>query len=69
MADDDEEDKEEPGLRRACTLQPVTLQRLQRMKKTKLWGGTVSKVMTSLIEEGIRNALRDELLKPDDEMS
>lgn len=66
-ADDDPEDeREEPGIRRACTLQPKTLDRLRKIKNGRWYGGTVSKVMTAFIEAGIRQARAEGMLGPDD---
>ena len=55
-----------PGVRQACTLDPIMLERLRKLAKGKWFGRSVPKVMVTLIENGIREARRDGYLTLDD---
>ena len=56
MAADEEDEGDEKGVRKYCTLYPVTIRRLEVLAKTKWYGPTVPKVIAGLIEEGLRSA-------------
>ena len=60
MADAEDEDRPIPTKRRACTLAVATIERLERLKGTH--GTTVAGVMTTLIEAGIREAMKEGFL-------
>jgi hypothetical protein len=67
MADDDK-----PGSgskREQCTLDLMTLRYLDALSKKGTHGRGVSKVMTTLIEQGVRQAILDGFIKqfPDEE--
>ena len=59
MADDEavpDEEEEEPNLRRYCTLSVKTIERLEKLKKRGTHGTSVPKIMTMMIEAGVREA-------------
>ena len=55
MSDDNEDDAGTE--RRSCTLAAVTIRRLERLAKLGTHGTSVPKVMSNLIEAGIREAI------------
>ena len=61
-----ESEEEPPGKRKYCTLSPVAIRRLERLAKGGSHGSSVPRVMTSLIEEGIRLARKDSFLTQKD---
>ncbi len=65
MADPEDID-ESPTERKPCTLSALTIQRLNKLAKKGHYGTSVPKVMSNLIEEGIRRAIKDGFLKHDD---
>ena len=65
MANDDE-DNDPPNERRYCTLSPITVRRLQLLAKRGTHGTSVPKVMTTMIEQGIRDAIEKDYLKIED---
>ncbi len=69
MADDKitpEEEEEEPNVRRYCTLSVKTIDRLKKLKKKGSHGTSVPKIMTSMIEAGVRAAYKDGYLTDED---
>ena len=55
---------EEPNTdRKSCTLAMVTIRYLEALSKKGTHGTGVSKVMTTLIEQGIRQAIREGFIK------
>ena len=65
MAD---EPKPDPGTdRKCCTLAAETITYLERLSKKGTHGKSVSKVMTTLIEQGVRQAIREKFIKQIDE--
>lgn len=62
----DEAEPEPKTERRACTLSVATLGYLEKLAKRGTHGSSVPKVMTSLIEEGIRQAIRERFISADD---
>ena len=57
MADDPtarEDEEDEPNVRRYCTLSVKTIDRLRKLKKRGTHGTSVAKIMTSMIEAGVR---------------
>ena len=61
---DDEE--EEPNKRRYCTLSLKTIERLQKLKKRGAHGTSIPKIMTSMIEAGVRDAHKTGYLTDED---
>lgn len=59
----DDEDDSSDAVRKTCTLSGITYKRLEQLAVTGLWGTRPTQVMTALIEAGIRNAIKDGLLK------
>ena len=57
-----DEEPSESGKQMKCTLAPMTIRYLQALSKRGMHGKGVSKVMRSLIEEGIRQAVRDKFI-------
>lgn len=55
MADDTDYDGSTE--RRTCTLAAITIRRLERLARLGTHGTSVSKVMSSLIDMGIREAI------------
>ncbi len=49
--------------RKACTLSVVTVRYLEALMKTGTHGTSVSKVMTTLIEQGVRQAIREGFIR------
>ena len=43
-----------------------TWRRLEKLAGTGYWGSKASQVMTSLVEAGVRQAIKDGFLKPED---
>jgi hypothetical protein len=71
MADRDdlapsEEEEEEPNVRRYCTLSVKSIDRLRKLKKRATHGTSVPKIMTFMIEAGIRQAHKDGYLSDED---
>ena len=70
MADDDtkpeEEEEEEPNVRRYCTLSVKTIGRLRILKRRSTHGTSVPKIMSAMIENGVRQAHKDGYLTDDD---
>jgi hypothetical protein len=70
MADDvaepEDEDEEEPNVRRYCTLSVKTVDRLKKLKRKGTHGTSVPKIMTTMIEEGVRRAHKDGYLSDED---
>jgi hypothetical protein len=62
----DDDDKDEPGARRYCTLGNKTIARLRKLKKRGTHGSSIPKIMTALIEAGIRDAHKAGYLTDDD---
>ena len=65
------ETKPEPSTdRKSCTLSRVTIRYLDALSRKGTHGTSVPKVMTALIEEGVRRAIREGFIKQftDDEM-
>jgi len=61
------DDKEPPPVRKNCTLAAATVRYLEKLKRRGTHGSSVPKVMTHLIEEGVRQAIRDGFIKQDDD--
>lgn len=62
------EDKSEAGTeRKACTLTVETIAYLERLSRKGTHGKGISKVMTTLIEQGVRNAIREGFIKQTDD--
>ena len=60
MADDI---KPEPGTdRKSCTLTVQTIAYLEQLSKKGTHGKGVTKVMTTLIEQGVRRAIREDFI-------
>ena len=64
MADDDLDEDVEVGAdgkrpRKTCTLSPRTIRYLEKLAEVGTHGSKVALVMTRLIEEGVRQAIRD----------
>jgi len=53
----DDTDEEGSTERRTCTLAAVTIRRLERLARLGTHGPSVSKVMSNLIDAGIRDAI------------
>ena len=69
MADDEttpEEEEEEPNVRRYCTLSVKTVDRLRKLKKKSTHGTSVPKIMTAMIETGVREAHKAGYLTDED---
>lgn len=66
VSNSDDEESEEPGRRRYCTLSIKTLERLQRLKVRSTHGRSVPAIMTGMIEAGIRAAHKDGYLTDED---
>ena len=49
--------------RRSCTLALATIQYLERLSTKGTHGTSVPKVMTTLIEQGVRLAIREKFIK------
>jgi hypothetical protein len=65
-----EDDKSESNTeRKQCTLSLATIRYLEKLAKKGTHGTSVPKVMTSLIEEGIRQAIKDRFIKHEDDDS
>ena len=62
----DEEEEEEPNQRRYCTLSVKTIERLRKLKKKGTHGTSVPKIMTTMIEVGVRRAHKDGYLTDED---
>jgi hypothetical protein len=59
-----DEGKPDPGTdRKACTLAIETIRYLEALAKKGTHGSGVSKVMTTLIEQGVRQAIREGFIK------
>jgi hypothetical protein len=65
MAGEDE-DAEKPT-RKKCTLSLATLRYLEALAKKGTHGSSVPKVMTTLIEQGVRRAIREDFIKKFDD--
>jgi hypothetical protein len=57
------EESSDSGKQMKCTLQAMTIRYLEALSKRGTHGKGVSKVMTALIEEGIRQAIRDKFIQ------
>ena len=70
MADNEalpeEEEEEEPNVRRYCTLSVKTINRLRKLKKRATHGTSVPKIMTTMIETGVWQAHKDGYLTDED---
>jgi hypothetical protein len=69
MADDKivtEEEEEEPNVRRYCTLSVRTVERLTKLRKKSTHGTSVPKIMTAMIEAGVREAHKAGYLTDED---
>lgn len=68
MADDvaSDDEKDEPTTRRYCTLSLKTLERLRKLKKRGAHGTSVPRIMTAMIEAGVRSAHKDGYLTDED---
>jgi hypothetical protein len=53
--------------RRSCTLAFLTIRRLERLAKLATHGTSVPKVMTNLIEAGIRTAINEGYIRLEDD--
>ncbi len=63
-----EDDTAEPRTeRRPCTLAAETIRYLEALSKKGTHGRGVSKVMTTLIEQGVRRAIREGFIKQFDD--
>jgi hypothetical protein len=60
---DEEEASDPANERKYCTLAPITIRRLKILAKKGTHGTSVPKVMSSLIEEGVRTAIKEGFLK------
>ncbi len=61
---DPAESKSDPGTeRKPCTLALETIRYLEALSKKGTHGRGVSKVMTTLIEQGVRQAIREGFIK------
>jgi hypothetical protein len=69
MAHEDKEKAEPETERRTCTLSTRTVRYLEKLSKKGTHGRDVPKVMTSLIEEGVRQAIREGFIKAEEEES
>jgi hypothetical protein len=59
-----EDDAGPPGTKRVpCTLSLATIRYLEALSKKGTHGKGVSKVMTTLIEEGVRRAILDRFIQ------
>jgi hypothetical protein len=61
-----DDDDEEPNRRRYCTLSDKTIERLTKLRKRATHGTSVPKIMTAMIEAGVRQAHKDGYLTDDD---
>ncbi|MBL6928798.1 MAG: hypothetical protein ISR44_06455 [Rhodospirillales bacterium] len=69
MADnkpESEDGEEEQNVRRYCTLSLKTLERIRKLRRRETHGTSVPKIMTSMIEAGVRQAHKDGYLTDDD---
>ena len=69
MVDDEavpDEEEEEPNVRRYCTLSVKTIDRLKKLKKRGTHGTSVPKIMTAMIEAGVRKAHKADYLTDED---
>jgi hypothetical protein len=57
-----DEEPSDSGKQMKCTLSPMTIRYLESLSKRGMHGKGVSKVMRSLIEEGVRQAVRDKFI-------
>lgn len=64
--DDTADDADEPAKRRYCTLAVKTLVRLEKLKKRGTHGTSVARIMTAMIEAGVRDAHKAGYLSDDD---
>lgn len=65
-SDDAGDDQEEPNKRCYCTLSLKTIERLRKLKKRSTHGTSVPKIMTAMIEAGVREAHKAGYLTDDD---
>jgi hypothetical protein len=63
----EEPEEEAKTERRCCTLALLTVKRLERLAKLATHGTSVPKVMTNLIEAGIRMAITEGYLRIEDD--
>lgn len=61
-----EEEEEEPNVRRYCTLSVKTVDRLTKLRRRGSHGTSVPKIMTAMIEAGVRAAHKDGYLTDED---
>ncbi len=67
MAGEPEGQDEDVGSsRRSCTLSAPAIKRLEKLAKNGAYGTTLPRVMTSLIEQGLRQAMQEGFIKKDD---
>lgn len=64
MSDEDDKTPEGKTDKKSCTLTVLTIRYLEKIAAVGTHGGTVAAVMTRLIEEGVRQAIRDGFVKP-----
>jgi hypothetical protein len=63
----DEPEFEAKTERKTCTLAVLTIRRLERLAKRATHGTSVPKIMTNFIEAGVRQAINEGYLRPDDD--
>jgi hypothetical protein len=63
---EEEEESGPPNERKYCTLAPITIRRLRILAKKGTHGTSVPKVMTALIEAGVRDAIEKHYLSLED---
>lgn len=61
-----EDEEDEPTDRRYCTLGMKTIERLKKLKKRGSHGTSVPKIMTAMIEAGVREAHKAGYLTDED---
>jgi hypothetical protein len=62
-----EEDRESVTDRKTCTLALATIRYLERLSTKGTHGSSVPKVMTQLIEEGVRQAIREGFIRQEED--
>ena len=62
----DTKDNDSQSERKYCTLSPITVSRLRILAKRGTHGTSVPKVMTTMIEQGVRDAIEKNYLKIED---
>jgi hypothetical protein len=63
VSDDEQDEASNSSRKIACTLRATTISYVEQLVDVGTHGATFAGVMTRLIEEGVREALRDGLIE------